>query len=74
MRDAAFREIAATEGLMKGDATTHTTNKEYRAGYDRIEWGKGMVPRPADAPPKYNGGVRCDMDRGPCACGARHGV
>lgn len=26
---------------MKGDATTHTTNKRYREAYDRIDWGKG---------------------------------
>lgn len=33
----------------------------------------GTVPRPADAPPKYNGsGTPCDMDEGPCSCGARH--
>src|SRR3990172_8769134 len=31
-----------------------------------------MVPRPVDAPPKYNGGTLCDMDTGPCACGAWH--
>jgi hypothetical protein len=24
--------------LMKGDATTHTTNTAYREGYDRIDW------------------------------------
>ena len=30
------------------------------------------VPRPADAPPRFNGGERCDMDVGPCACGAWH--
>ncbi len=33
---------------------------------------EGMKPRPANAPPLYNGGVRCDMDEGPCACGAWH--
>ena len=32
----------------------------------------GFVPRPVDAPPKWNGGVLCDMDNGPCACGAWH--
>lgn len=23
---------------MKGDATTHTTNAKYRAGYEQIDW------------------------------------
>lgn len=25
-------------------------------------------------PPRYNGGTLCDMDEGPCACGAWHQV
>jgi len=28
--------------------------------------------RPEGAPPRYNGGTLCDMDVGPCACGAWH--
>ena len=38
----------------------------------RRQRDNGMVPRAADAPPKYNGGTLCDMDTGPCACGAWH--
>lgn len=34
-----------------------------------------FVPRPEDAPLKYNASnVPCDMDIGPCACGAWHRV
>jgi hypothetical protein len=30
---------AAAQGQeMKGDATVHTTNEKYRAGYDGIDW------------------------------------
>jgi hypothetical protein len=64
---------------MKGDATTHTTNAKYRAGYDAIIWDKRkpvpfMIARDPGAPLKTNGGIVCDMDRGPCACGATHGM
>lgn len=32
----------------------------------------GFIPRPDIAPIKKNGGIICDMDEGPCACGAWH--
>lgn len=32
----------------------------------------GCRVRPANAPARYNGGILCDMDVGPCACGAWH--
>lgn len=31
-----------------------------------------LRPRPESAPPKFNGGIQCDMDVGPCGCGAWH--
>ena len=35
--------------------------------------GGGFVPRDPNAPPRYNGsGTPCDMDVGPCSCGATH--
>jgi len=35
--------------------------------------GSGFVPRDPNAPPRYNGsGTPCDMDVGPCSCGATH--
>lgn len=34
--------------------------------------GAGFAPYPKDKPPRHNGGVLCDMWKGPCACGAWH--
>ena len=31
-----------------------------------------FVPLSPDAEPRFNGGQRCDMESGPCACGAWH--
>jgi hypothetical protein len=31
-----------------------------------------FIPLAPNAPPKFNGGQRCDMAVGPCACGAWH--
>jgi hypothetical protein len=42
------------------------------AALDAVRPNAPHVPRPADAPPRRNGGIVCDMDRGPCACGAWH--
>lgn len=49
---------------MKGDATCHTTNEEYRKGYDRIDW-KGtrrVVPQPSAPASQYAVGGRADAE------------
>ena len=35
---------------------------------ESVQW----IPWPADREPRTNGGITCDMLRGPCACGAMH--
>jgi len=34
--------------------------------------GDVLVELLEEQKPKYNGGVKCDMTEGPCACGAWH--
>jgi len=34
--------------------------------------GLGPMPWPDRLPIQYNGGIRCDMFLGPCACGSWH--
>lgn len=33
---------------------------------------RGVIPLKDTDPPRYNGGIRCDMLVGPCSCGAWH--
>lgn len=54
---------------------TRAQNADYDRGWAET-FGKkedsGFVAYPKELPPRYNGGVLCDMWIGPCACGATH--
>lgn len=39
---------------------------------ERVERAENHLPRPIPPGVVRNGGVRCDMDVGPCVCGATH--
>ena len=79
-----WREEAAEAGLDLGRVDGLTGPERKRDEAQREMYAEAMAPglvskmvdgmkaRPGAAAPKHNGGQRCDMDDGPCACGAWH--
>lgn len=64
-----FRELAAERAQWRRDtAEVERLRTEVSILRNKAEF-ETMDPR---SPPKFNGGVQCDMVTGPCACGAWH--